>query len=194
MQINNGNKNPKDEELMALLVMDDHNAFRDLFYAYYKPIVNFLTVITGSSEAAEDISQDIFAYIWENRHKLSAVRNFRSYLFTVARNAALKYIRQDQKLSNLLDDTYSGNDGESYASDEILVAEETRLLVMIAVDRMPKLRRKVFIMSRYEGLTNDQIAKALGISNESVASHINTAKNDIKKLITAYLFFFQLLH
>lgn len=170
---------------------DDHNAFRDLFYAYSRSVVNFLTVMTGSHDAAEDISQDIFAYIWENRHKLTTVRNFKSYLFTVARNASFKYLKQDKMLYD-----FSGevNEGETHASDEIMMAEETRLLVMIAVNRMPRLRQSVFKMSRYEGLPNDQIAKKLGISNESVASHINAAKNEIRKLITVYLMFFYLLH
>lgn len=194
VQIKNDIQNLRDMQWIASVVDEDHDAFKKLYYAYNGSVVKFLTALLGSQQIAEDIAQDIFAYIWENRQKLTSVRHFKSYLFTIARNASFKFIRQDQRLCGLSDETDLAPGAESYASDEQLMAEETKLLISIAVSRMPKLRRTVFSLSRDEGLTHEQIAQKLGISKESVASHINTAKNEIRKLITVYLILLQLTH
>lgn len=78
------------------------------------------------------------------------------------------------------------NDWLDYDSDDAMVAEETRLLIEIAISRMPKTRREVFRLSRIEGKTNDEIAAALNMNKDTVYNHISNALRDIKEILILF--------
>lgn len=79
---------------------------------------------------------------------------------------------------------------EADSSDEILFAKEIRLLIEMAVCRMPVQRRKIYQMSRDNGISNNEIAEELGISKKTVENQISLALQEIKRVISAFLIFF----
>lgn len=165
----------------------DHQAYDKVFYSYHHKVNGFVNSLVKCPEDAEDIVGDIFLSLWTNRLKLDPSRNFNSFLYTSAKNAVLNYFRNKKVRSGYLYAQSGEHSGES--SDEAYIARETELLIKLTVAQMPQQRRKVFEMSREDGLSNNEIAQMLGISRKAVEKHIRLAIADIRKVIVCMLFF-----
>lgn len=71
-----------------------HKAFDEVFRQYYGRVSNFIRSLIKSQSVAEDIAQDVFVNLWNSRHALSEVRSLNSYIYTIARNAAIDHMRR----------------------------------------------------------------------------------------------------
>jgi RNA polymerase sigma-70 factor (ECF subfamily) len=168
------------------LANGDHEAFDVLFTRYYPVVKSFLQGFVKNEDAASDMAQDVFFKIWTNKEALSGVISFKSYLFRMARNRVCDYFehhaveeKYDQRLQAEAQNFYSG------LIEEELYARELSLLIDIAVGKMPAQRRRVFVMSRKEGFSNDEIAEQLKISKRTVENHITQALQDLRKMIAS---------
>lgn len=143
--------------------------------------------IAESKPLAQEIVQDVFLKIWINRTSLADIESFRAYLFVVARNHAFNCLKQlarernrkKEWISNVLHDA-------SYMLDttpEIDVG----LLVDTAVDLLPPQQKKVYLLSRKEGFKQEEIARELGISLETVKKHMVLALRSIKSYLQTHL-------
>ena len=185
-------QNSRLEELAQALSNSDPKAWEELYLLLYDPLSRFIARIIRAEDHAHDITQEVFISIWESTDKMDAVKNLKAYLFGVARNHALKYIRERSKesgISSLSDIPLPAL--HDFAPDEFFTADEMKVLVAITLERMPRQRRKVFEMNRTEGLTVDEIAKKLNISRRTVQNHIYSVTKELKEmLIMASLLFF----
>lgn len=168
----------------------DHLAFEGLFVLYYPKVKNFLKGFIKDAELASDMAQDIFFKVWINRKEISGVVSFRGYLFRMARNMVYDYFEHCavQERHNLKESEVTGSLCLDIVEEEIY-AKELSLLIDIAVDKMPSQRKKIFIMSRKEGLSNDEIAARLEISKRTVENHLTQALSDLRKVIFCFIFF-----
>lgn len=166
--------------------------FRKFFNNNFPKVKNFAWQLLKSEEDAEDIAQDIFVKLWENPELWTDREKMDSYLYTVVRNhiynflkhrsvefAYLEVVEEKMKIAEL----------EMPDPDDDLRYHELELLIEMALERMPEQRRHVFIMSRKEGLTAQEIALRLNISVRTVQQHIYKAIQDLKKIVL-FLFFF----
>ena len=177
-------------EIVKGLREGDHRAYEQVFIHYKKPIENFLVALTRDRETAREITQEIFMNVWIKREAIDPSKSIKNYLYRIARNAAINHFNQ-QKVKEKYERFVTPLSEEDISgSDKLLIAKETELLIEIAVNRMPKLRKRVFEMSRYDGLSNEEIADRLGLTRESVASHIYLATKDIKEVISLFILLF----
>ena len=175
--------------MLEALREGDHDAFREVYLHYATPIRDFLALLTRSTDQAEEITQEVFVQVWEKRERINPSRSIKGYLYTIARNSALNLFEQQKVRSRYAASPLSRPE-DYYASDEILIADETRLLIEIAVSRMPEQRRRVFELSRHEELKSTEIAERLGISRHTVDNHLAAAKKDIRELLSLFLLLF----
>ncbi|KAA6333679.1 ECF RNA polymerase sigma factor RpoE [termite gut metagenome] len=166
---------------------DDHDAFRFLFLKYFPKLKFFITHLVKSETIAEELSQDIFIRIWENREKLTVIQSLNSYLYRMAKNAAINYLNRKYVEENYV---LNYNQYDEPSVEETFQAKEMELLVQLVVERMPSQRKKIFEMSRVENLKNEEIAKKLNISKKTVENHLNFALKEIRKAISLSVFFF----
>ncbi len=165
-----------DATLIHAIKRGDHFAFDQLFYKYGPMLYAFIVSILKDEPESEEVVQDIFLKIWEKRKELQTGYSFKSYLFTIAYNATKKIYRQ-----KLLDNKYKQEAaivmGQNSSSD-LSVVEYRNLLdyVDTIINRLPPARREIFIMSKKEGLKNDEIAKALNISEQTVKNQLVAAR------------------
>jgi len=165
---------------------EDH-ALEQVYKTAFRSLVNYASEITGQSDLAEEIVQDVFLKIWQNRSELSIKGSFKAYLYQSVHNHALNVIRQQrtgkESVNTLvpetawkfISDTYDLND---YLIDRIF-ADETEMLIEQAIKELPERCRKVFMLSRFDGLKNSEIAAQLGLSENTVKAHIYTALQKI---------------
>lgn len=157
--------------------------FMHLFETYKNRLYGYVISICHSAYAAEEITQEIFLKLWLNRKELHHISNQESYIFTIARNKTLNYLRKasyDEKLLReiqLLMDR-SPNDVEEYNA-----AAECNSLLEKAITMLSPQRRHVYRLSRYQGLNYDQIAEHLHLSRNTVKNHLVEALRFIRNYL-----------
>ncbi len=180
--------------VLQALKEGNHDAYDEVYIRYRDPIYNFLKILTRSDVAAEEIAQEVFVNVWEKRDKINPAKNIKSYLYTIARNAALQYFNRQKVHGRFTDFSAAAGNSESVSSEELVIAKETEILIEIALSRMPAQRRRVFEMSHYEGLSNEIIAEQLEISKSNVTSHLSNARKDIKEVLALFILLFIASH
>ena len=172
-------------DLKNRLSKGDFDAFHMLFDDYYPKSKAFISALINDEKAAEDLCQDIFMKIWNLRETLPEIRSVKSWIYRMSRNSALNYLRDRKRLFQITVLSIAGSDDveENYAE------KEKELIIRMYVDSMPAQRRRVFSMSRYQGISNAKIAEKLGISKKTVENHLNLALKGIRELALTLTFF-----
>lgn len=168
-------------ETLEALKDGEHSAFEEVFLLYYEKVKYFINSLLKSPELSEELSQEIFVNLWEQRVKIDPYKNFNAYLYVITRNTVYNYVK-----SKKVRDRYAYTAIELSASangEELVIAKEMELLVDIAVSRMPKQRRKIFEMSRNEGMSNEKIAEQLNITKNAVEKQLRLALGDVRDMI-----------
>lgn len=176
-------------DVLEALYHGDHEAFREVYLHWRKPIYGLLLKLTGSDEDAEDITQDVFIKVWENHSKVDPSKNIKSLLYLIARHMAINHFEKRKVRENYAT-SIDNTDVNFENSYDIIVEKETRLLMQVALDRMPRQRKTIYQMSYEEGLDAGQIAEKLAISKASVYNQLSAARKDLKELLTLFMVLF----
>lgn len=147
-------------------------AFNKLFHKYYEQVLGLSLIMTKSPEMAKDLAQEIFTKIWENRQRLAEVREFRPYLNTVTRNHVRDFLKK--RVFTIENESYLENYflQSAGSADEFIISKQLELHLDEAVSQLPAQARKVFLLSRKEGLTHREIAARLKVSETTTKSHM----------------------
>jgi len=161
--------------------------FEILFKQYYEPLCNFVFGMVKDYDASEDVIQELFVKLWEKRNDFSDDISVKAYLYRAARNMALNQIRhfgikKDFNLFNQM----KVSDAEQGIGNP---AETSELQQMIAqaVNELPPERKKIFLMSREDGLKYKEIAGELNISIKTVENQMGKALSTLRTELSDYL-------
>jgi RNA polymerase sigma-70 factor, ECF subfamily len=163
----------RDDNWVRDLNTGDKKAFESIYKCYYSQLYHFLLRYTGSEAVIEDIIQQVFFKIWQNRENIEPRGTLKSYLFSAVRNQALKQIEFDKKLSRV--DTEILNNRAVYQKnpEESMQLKELEEAYQTAVEKLPEKRRHIFLMHRQDNLTYKEIAAVLNISVKTVETQIS---------------------
>ena len=181
------NRKTEKEQLLDLS-NGDIKAFNDLFMLYFPKLKLFLSGFLDNEAEAEDLAQDVFAKLWQNRESLTRIENLNAYLYRIAKNTLYTYFDR-----TYIPDPISDTDYHIPSIDELeelIFAKELEELIDVTIEKMPPQRKKIFCLSRKQGLSNDAIALQLSISKRTVETHISAALADLRKVISVLLLFF----
>lgn len=172
-----------DSELTAAVRGGDSRAFDALFLRWHPQVLQFLLSLVKEQVLAEDLTQGVFMKLWLHRDRLNPAQSLRNYLFVLARNAALDVFKSKRYLLTesvtVLPEASASERTESQAE-----FTETSALIRRLVESMPSQRQQVFLMSRYEQLSHEEIAQRLGLSVRTVEKHIQLALQDLRKQLS----------
>jgi RNA polymerase sigma-70 factor (family 1) len=152
--------------------------FRDIFDQYYEYIRNYLFYLSGDIKLAEDLVQEVFLLLWENRHKIKD-ETVGSYLFTIARNHFLKNKRRQKYDLKFRSSWFDHMEHES--PEYVLEMKEFDEKLQLAIAGLPEKCRVVFLMHRMDGLTYREIAANLGVGIKAVEKQMSKALLILRK-------------
>jgi len=176
---------PNEKDLLQRIAVGDDRAFVELFHAYHEPLAKYVYTLLESVQMCEEIVQDVFVKIWENREALPKLDKFTSYLFILTRNYTINCLRKiikDRKHGQLyVDDIlHSGDDTGMFKLDD-----EYQDVLNRAVAQLPQSQQKV-LMLRQQGLKTREIAEQMGISTDSVKKYQQWAASSVAKFIKSH--------
>lgn len=177
-----------DGELVALLRQDDLRSYEMLFHRYYNLFLGFAQGLVKERQTAEDIVQEVFMQLWIHRLRLDERRSLYNLLFTMTKHRIYDHFRRKYDLETFdrnpsRYDTFP-DEGGGVESD--LEAEQLRRTISQAVTAMPPQRRTIFVLSREEHLSRQEIARRLGVSVRTVDKHLELALREIRTRLKEY--------
>ena len=184
-----------DKKYIIGLQKGSYSDFNKLYDLYADRLYGFAYNLTHSSEMAEEIVQEVFLKIWQMREHLSPEYSFRSFLFTIAKNKFLNDLRNRLTLISYyeyitkLDDATER--GENSTESEFNF-NELNEQVLQSKDKLSKRQKMIFEMSKEEGLSNQEIALKLGISEQSVRNQLSSALKVLREELIKIGFSFAL--
>jgi RNA polymerase sigma-70 factor (ECF subfamily) len=172
-----------DQALLKRLIADDEEAFYELYATYKKRLIYYIMRFVKSEDSAEDIFQDVFTSVWQNRHMFDSNTSFTSYLYAMVRNRVLNQFRtlshQEKFLQyiNTKAIDYTDNTEETIKVNDLYEALEK------AIKLLSDRQREIFEMSRKDQLSHAEIAEKLGISINTVQQHLSSSLHIIRNYL-----------
>lgn len=146
--------------------------YRDYFELYYAALRNFVFFKSGDDGLAEDIAQDTFIKLWENRHNIDR-KTVKAYLYTIAGNLTINQLKRRQlrfKFENTSERRTEGDNPEY-----LMQVEDFKKKLEEVIAQMPEGSREVFLMNRLDDLKYREIAERLSISVKAVEKRMSKA-------------------
>lgn len=175
-----------DKALLEKVCLDsDREAYRTLYQKYYPVLVAYAEMFVRSEEA-EDVVQDQLLRLWTGRGKYISLESLNTFLFTCVRNACLDRIRHNKVRNRNVTELWKRLAEEATDCD-CFQMDEIRRLVNQALHELPLPQRRAFEMSRLEGKTYREIAKAMDVSEKTVEYRISKALARLQVVLSDYL-------
>lgn len=174
----------------------DHASFQKIFAFYSKPLYLFSLSYLKSKEAAEDVVQEVFLKVWNNRKEIKTDTSFQAYLFTIALNSVRKHFNKLSRINELKHEILIDFSGQKPEFDDRRDYQALIDKLHEMIERMPVKRRQVFIKKKIEEKSLIEIAEELQIDAKTVEYHITQAmkflKQEFEKLRIKGMVFFHL--
>jgi RNA polymerase sigma-70 factor (family 1) len=151
-----------------------YQRFEAVFSGYYSPLCSYAFTFVKSAEISEDIVQEVFTRVWENRKDLIMTDAIRFYLYTAVRNNCISHLRKEKKSGTV---SFSDPDGLKTPVSLPKEADKTDYdhLLGEAINGLPPKCQEVFILSRLSNMKYKEIADTLGISIKTVENQLGKA-------------------
>jgi RNA polymerase sigma-70 factor, ECF subfamily len=179
--------------LIERLKEDDIHALKVIFDRHYSNLYQYLLLIFKNQLLVENIAQDIFVYLWENRKSLEIRSSLASYLFAAGRYKAINKLR-DAKRHEIIGQKISESQDEMEKSPvTLLETKELEQIVEEAIGSLPERCQQIFRLSREEDLSYKEIASLLNISVNTVENQMSIALKKLRERLRPYyiqIFFF----
>ncbi|NNE71411.1 MAG: sigma-70 family RNA polymerase sigma factor, partial [Rhodothermales bacterium] len=170
-----------DQALAESIRNGDRSAFRKFFEAWHKPLLRYLLHRRVPPDVAEDLVQNAFVHIWENRGKIRTDGSLKGLLFRIGYTRALNHFRDTARFEGELDEQALGVPAPDVDPAE---QRDVRDRVREAVDALPERRRAVFELCVLEGLSYAEAAEALEISRKTVENHMGYALKAVRERLS----------
>jgi len=170
-----------DNKLTIQLKKGNIKAFEEIFNRYKSQLYFFALGYLKSTSEAEEVVQDTFLSLWEHRESLIDSLSLKSYLYRITTNTIYNHLKHMAVRRKYAEFAILNMSEEDDDTQKRLDLKDLENRLENITEKLPDQTRKVFKMSREEGLSHDEIAKQLGISVRTVENLIYRALKFIKE-------------
>ena len=168
------------------LLRSDATTYAELFDASHDALHRYAVYITHDSAAASDILQDVYLKLWQVRETIDPERSLRALMYQMVRNYALNHERQRKRHAAEAIEADHPSVGFDSVNDDELDAAVLKERLQVWIDEMPQRRREAFMLSRFEGLSHEEIASLMDLAPKTVNNHIVLALQHIRGKLDAF--------
>ena len=167
------------------IIAGSADAFEKLFNTYCQPLIHFTYRCVQDMQIAENLVQEVFVRVWRRREQLDPSSNIKAYLYTAAKNEALKHLRHAKVVNNNTADVQRMRDSIK-TPEKTLSENDLAAAVQQAIDELPEKSRLIFSMSKYDQLTYAEIAEIQNISVKTVETHMGRALKFLRQRLADF--------
>lgn len=157
-----------EQQLLQQIAIGNESAFKLIFETYRARVFTFVVNFIHSTADAEEIVQDTFLSLWQNRDALVNVEHPRNYIYTMVRNKTLRYLSNVARDEKMLKIVWANMQLAVNPTEEALTLRESREMINRALSMLPEQKQKIFRMCREEGMSHENIALEMQLSKSRV--------------------------
>ncbi|MEO9481926.1 MAG: RNA polymerase sigma-70 factor [Ekhidna sp.] len=181
--------------LLELLKKGDAVALETIFRLYYDKLLHLSKNYLTYEADAEEIVQNVFLKLWEQRDKLKNISSINSYIYIMTKNSCMDYLKHEKVKRGYLDQNLQNKSAINYQflKDEaasLLLENELEQKILESAELLPEKCKEVFMKNKMEGLKRAEIAQELGISLKTVDNHISKAVKHMRLHLRDFLTLF----
>ena len=166
-------------------VNDDQSSFEKIYTSFYNKLFRLSLSIVKCEEIAEEVYDDVMMNIWEKRQQLTHVNNFTVYLYVSVKNASLRHLSRNKKISHVnIDEIDIEIEDFSPTIQEQMISQEFLNKINNAIAQLPPQCKLVFKLVKEDGLKYKEVAEILNISVKNVEYHMGNALKKIANTIS----------
>lgn len=167
------------QELLSRIAQGDQEAFAALHHQYWSEVYGLALAFLKSGDQAEDVVQEVFLKLWIKRETLPSINDFTPYFMVMVRNEIISFLRQLAQRQKKHAQYISEN---NFNLQQLfpLSDSDTAAIIKNALNELTERQRHIFLLSRNEGLSHDQIALQLGLSKKTVSNTITQVLNHLR--------------
>ena len=172
---------PTDTELLDRMASGDRDALALIFRRHHGTVYRFSRQMLGSTEAAEDITQDVFVALTKSAGRFDpTVASLSTYLYGIARNLVLQRYKRNRSRREVNIDAMAGEDEAAFATSsdpaEALSREQATRALRRAILRLPVHYREVIVLCELNGLSYEDAAGIAGCPVGTIRSRLSRAR------------------
>jgi RNA polymerase sigma-70 factor (ECF subfamily) len=175
----------------------DQSAYEMIFRFYYPGLVLFASQYVMYEEDAEEIVQDFFVRVWQKRDQVNQTGTLKPYFFTSVKNSSLNFLYKQKHQDKLIQEIVKISENNLLYQPDVFVMSDLQEAIRKAVNSLPPKCREVFILSRINGLKNEDIANKLNLSKRTVETHVSNGLKQLRIELKDYmglLAIFEIMH
>lgn len=170
---------------LALQASDEHGFAR--LYAATSPALNrYVWSILHDADATADVLQELYVKLWQVRATIDPDRSLKALLFQMARNFAFNHERARRRRATDPIDDHPDLSAPSLPLDDRLDSARLEDRLRAWIDELPARRREAFVLSRFDGLSHDEIAKVMDLAPKTVNNHIVLALQTLRARLAEF--------
>jgi RNA polymerase sigma factor (sigma-70 family) len=158
-----------DRELTAEIRNSNIEAFKFVYFKFYKNLCQFAAIKTNSTEFAQDAAQETFTRIWNNRQKIRIKISLKAYLYAIVNNLIINEYHKTMRKDAYCAET-TGHDPPIFEKQV-----DDKIDFLIAMSKLPEKNRTIFHLKYFDGLTNQEIAEVFSVSVKAIEKRVTKA-------------------
>ncbi len=173
----------RDNEITRRIRQGDIGQFESLFRSSYISLVRYAKTLVKDHDSAEEIVQDLFFKLWQDKDKIKIESSLNGYLFRAVHNRCLHLIDHNRIVKRHVHEISERENERPASPADILHYKELQSKIALILERLPERCGKIFCMSRFEGLKYSEIAEKLSVSVKTVEANMGKALKEFRKAL-----------
>ena len=173
-----------DTDIIGRIRQGDERQFESLFRSSYVSLVRYARTLVKDQDDAEEIVQELFYRIWQDRQKIRIESSLNGYLFRSVHNRCLHFIEHNRVVVKHAEEMSLRLPESPESPSDILNYKELQARIAGILEKLPERCGKIFCMNRFEGLKYNEIAEKLSVSVKTVEANMGRALREFRKELT----------
>ncbi|MRG47205.1 RNA polymerase sigma-70 factor [Chitinophaga sp. SYP-B3965] len=164
--------------------IDQELLFMDIFRKHEGRLYALALKLTKSAPHAQDIIQEVFLKLWEQREDIRQIRNMEAWLYRITENKVIDFLRKAAADDRLREAIWNNLPQNSNATETVVIAHEYEHILQKAISLLPPQRKLIYCLNREAGMNYQEIASELHISRHTVKNQLSTALQTIRSFVS----------